>query len=272
MNEAPVIHSIEAERDWVDVSNSITIDCLASDPDGDELKYRWLANGGTISGEGSSITWTAPDNAGSYTVSVVVDDGRGGEVTASLAVDVRLNRPPVIERLSAESTSVRPGEDIAIECVASDPEGDELSYHWSASSGIILGEGSRVTWIAPNAPGTYVITVEVSDGRDTVSSPKLLRLEVRPNEPPIIDSLTAEETTVLLGRSTVIRCEASDPDGDELTYRWTATGGELSGEGAEVTWTALGGCGDRVTISVSVTDGYGGETSEKMTIRVRTPG
>jgi len=356
-----VVQSVESQRDWVDVFNSIAIDCLAYDPDGDELNYQWSSNGGAISGEGSSITWTAPDNTGSYTTTVVVSDGRGGEATASLAVDVRLNRPPVIGRLSAESTlvragasitieclafdpdgdeldyrwsegsgaisgegssvvwtaankpggsnvivtvsdgrggevsaalsirvqaneppvieglsaglsSVRAGASITIECLASDPEGDELSYQWSASGGIISGEGSSVTWTAPTLPGTYVITVEVSDGRDAVGSPKLLRLEVLPNEPPIIDSLKTEEMTVLLGRSTVIRCEASDPDGDELTYWWTATGGELSGKGPEVNWTALGGCGDRVTISVSVTDGYGGESSEEMTIKVRAPG
>jgi hypothetical protein len=76
-----------------------------------------------------------------------------------------VNNPPVIDSLTAEPQEVGRAETSAIECVASDPDGDELSYTWLWERGDIEGEGPIVTWVAPNAYDTYTITVIVTDGR-----------------------------------------------------------------------------------------------------------
>ena len=65
-----------------------TIECVASDPDGDELSYLWSATQGSISGQGSTVTWTAPNTCGDYTVAVTVEDGRGGKVSEELEIRV----------------------------------------------------------------------------------------------------------------------------------------------------------------------------------------
>jgi hypothetical protein len=75
------------------------------------------------------------------------------------------NRSPVIEGLTTNCPRVRPAGSATIECAAFDPDGDELSYAWSADRGNITGKGDIVTWVAPDATGTYTITVTVSDGR-----------------------------------------------------------------------------------------------------------
>jgi len=75
------------------------------------------------------------------------------------------NQPPVIISLTAEQTTVVRATTTTIECIASDPDGDKLSYIWSASRGGISWEGSVATWVAPNAIGTYKITVTVTDDR-----------------------------------------------------------------------------------------------------------
>jgi len=107
----------------------------------------------------------APDIPGSYAITVKVTDGRGGEATMQLNIDVRVNHPPVIESLTAEPSPVKQGKTSTIECVASDPDGDELSYQWSAARGNISGQGSSVSWTTPNSCGSYVITVTVADSR-----------------------------------------------------------------------------------------------------------
>ena len=224
INKAPVIQSIEAERDWVDVSSSINIECLASDPDGDEISYQWSATGGTISGVGPSITWTAPGSPGIHTVAVVVGDGRGGEIAASIDLEVRINSPPVIERLSADAISVRTGDSITIECFASDPDGDGLSYLWSGDEGSISDEGSVVVWAAPDYPGSTTVMVTVSDGRGGEATAEL-QVDVRANEPPAIEELIPERTSVKPGESVAIECFASDPESDELSYYWSGSGG-----------------------------------------------
>jgi hypothetical protein len=54
------------------------------------------------------------------------------------------------------------------------------------------------------------------------------------------------------------RANASDPDGDTLTYAWTTSAGTIQGEGANVTLDP--GClpaGTDVKVTVTVNDGHG---------------
>lgn len=71
--------------------NRSTVTATANDPDGDPLTYTWSASGGRVSGSGSSVTWFPPEGAdsGTYTVTVRVSDGKGGEATASDTILVR---------------------------------------------------------------------------------------------------------------------------------------------------------------------------------------
>ena len=134
-NNSPVINKLQAEKDWVSLSGESIIICVASDVDDDHLSYTWSATGGSFSGAGSIVTWTAPDTPGTYTITVMVADGKGGEASGQLSIDITINQSPVIESLIAEPSVVTRGENAIIECVASDPDGDTLVYEWSAARG-----------------------------------------------------------------------------------------------------------------------------------------
>ena len=54
------------------------------------------------------------------------------------------------------------------------------------------------------------------------------------NHRPAITSLAAEPERVLPLGSCQIVCNATDPDGDELSYNWSANGGGITGEGARL--------------------------------------
>ncbi len=167
VNKYPVISSLDVEKDWVIPSGSCNIECIASDENGDSLDYTWSATAGTISGTGSTATWMAPDTLGTYAITVKVTDGRGGEITGqrTMYVSVSSNQPPVIESLTTEWQKVGKAKSSTIRCFASDPNNDSLIYIWSVDGGNISGEGAKVTWTAPNAYGTYTITVTSTDGR-----------------------------------------------------------------------------------------------------------
>jgi hypothetical protein len=189
-NQPPLIASLFAIQERVNPSGSCQVQCFASDPDGDKLSYTWSAGNGVISGEGSTVSWTAPEAPGAYTITVQVTDGRDGEATAQLIVNVAApNHPPTIENLVVtaehrylkETTAgytttesaykVLQGKAYEIECVASDPDGDELLSEWSADGGAISGEGAVVvTWTAPLRGGEVTVTVTVSDGRGGVAT------------------------------------------------------------------------------------------------------
>jgi hypothetical protein len=87
-NRAPGT-GLEADPETVDPSGISSITSTATDPDGDDLLYAWTAEAGTISGTGATVTWTAPLAAGSYEISVTVDDGQGHTVSDTVEVEVR---------------------------------------------------------------------------------------------------------------------------------------------------------------------------------------
>ena len=162
-NQPPVISSLIADEEWVPPSGNCMVRCIASDPDGDELSYTWSASGGNTSGEGAIVTWVAPGEVGAYTITVKTIDSIGGEATEQVTIDVYINHPPVIDSLITDSLNVKRASPCVIECAASDPDGDELGYTWSAIRGNISGEGAVITWTAPNTYGPYIITVAVTD-------------------------------------------------------------------------------------------------------------
>jgi hypothetical protein len=164
-NQPPVISSLVAQNQQLYPSGNTEIQCIAQDADGDQLNFTWAATGGDFSGAGPIIIWKAPPNYGTYTITVTVDDRKGGSVQTSLPITVSANQSPIISSLSPSPSSILYGGSAVLTCIASDPDGDVVRYSWSASEGSITGVGNKVTWIAPNKGGNYNITVIVSDGK-----------------------------------------------------------------------------------------------------------
>ena len=176
------------------------------------------------------------------------------------------NRPPTITGLAAESEWTAPLGSLQVTCTASDPDGDELSYEWSASGGSVSGTGAVVDWIAPEEVGAYDITVVVTDGQGEENTGSITLIASN-GTPPAIQSLivTAKEPRYLkettigykVGKTKeyYIKCVASGTGG-ELAYAWSCDGGEISGEGSKITWTAPDTSCD-VTVIVKVSDSAG---------------
>jgi len=88
------------------------------------------------------------------------------------------------------------------------------------------------------------------------------------NDGPVISSLEAERDTIILGERCQIVCNATDPDGDELSYGWSADGGEIRGQGAVLEWIAPGSVGS-YNITVIVMDSRGSAVTDYITITVQ---
>ncbi|PIU25948.1 MAG: hypothetical protein COT11_00095, partial [Candidatus Infernicultor aquiphilus] len=87
-NNPPVISSLDANQDSIEINHNVDITCNASDQDGDTLIFSWTANGQVIEGNNSSLSWRAPDTAGTYSITCTVSDGRGGEDSESVSITV----------------------------------------------------------------------------------------------------------------------------------------------------------------------------------------
>ena len=87
-NTAPTISSVTVNPASVPASGMATVTVVASDPDGDALTYSYTVSGGAIAPNGASATWTAPSQAGAYSVTVTVSDGNGGQASNNGALTV----------------------------------------------------------------------------------------------------------------------------------------------------------------------------------------
>jgi len=177
--DCPPRVSLMASRLVVDDGENVTFTATGSDPDGDPLTYTWKTTAGTLQ---AGITHATLDTRGlnptpgnppiSVVVTVTVDDGRGHSASASRSITVRSpNRPPQVT-VKADRTSVRDGSLVFLTAQGSDPDGDALTYTWTASAGKITGSGARAELdtmglnpIPDAEPVRVTVRVRASDGR-----------------------------------------------------------------------------------------------------------
>jgi hypothetical protein len=278
-NHRPDIASLEAPERVI-ASGSCQIVCEATDRDSDELSYSWSASAGELNGEGARVTWIAPNLVGSYDVTVTVADGRGAEAMQQVTITVRTNRSPTITSVGADADWILPSGTIQVTCNATDPDGDHLSYEWTATAGDISGTGAAVNWTAPQEVGIYNVTVVVKDGHAS-SDAVFVPLSVDLGTPPTVEKLiVTPDGNTFLRRSTEpgcdcdvwtnneydIQCIASGTA--ELVYNWSCTDGEIAGEGSTITWTAPNEKSVEATVTLVVSDAAGNRAVKNIAFHV----
>jgi len=87
-NKSLLISSLEAKYASVYSKGASEIVCVVSAPEGDTVQLKWSSTGGSIIGEGSTVTWQAPDDYGDYHIMVIAQDNNGGSDEAVLTVSV----------------------------------------------------------------------------------------------------------------------------------------------------------------------------------------
>jgi outer membrane protein OmpA-like peptidoglycan-associated protein len=192
-NHPPVAAcSVSPASVYAGSGDSVAVHVNASDPDNDPLTYSYTATGGAVDGAGPEARWNSSGvGVGSYTVTVKVDDGKGG--TASCAADIKVeekpNHPPTAT-LSIERSPILPGERTGVICNGSDPDNDPLTYSYTTTGGQIVGNGSSVQFDSNGLqPGTYTVKCAVNDGRGGTADASG-NVEVK--EPPQIKQLEAK--------------------------------------------------------------------------------
>jgi outer membrane protein OmpA-like peptidoglycan-associated protein len=92
----------------------------------------------------------------------------------------------------------------------------------------------------------------------------------RPNQPPVI-SCAPERNPIEAGEHVNIVSTASDPDGDPLTYSYSATGGQISGNGPSAAFDSTGLAVGTYTVTCTADDGRGGRTNATTNVDVQQP-
>lgn len=146
------------------VGQSVTFSAAGStDPDGDALTYAWtFSDGPTASGVTTARTFAA---AGSVTVTLTVDDGRGGTATDSVVLTITprptVNRPPTAI-ITGPLAGIAGAELVFDGRGSVDPDDDSLAFSWTLG-----GDGLTATTPTASATfaaaGTYTISLIVTD-------------------------------------------------------------------------------------------------------------
>ena len=192
----------------------------------------------------------------------------GGTATAPNMVLTPLipNDIPIIQSITANPSIIAPGGTSLIKVSATD--NGPLTYSWSVvetGGGTLSGStaGEKV-YTAPSSEGSYTVSVTVSDGTASVSGSIVITVKsppsipTIPNHAPIIHSVSANPSLISPGGNSSIVVNASDSDGDSLSYAWSVVetgGGSVTGSGiATKTYTAPATEGS-YTVKVDVSDG-----------------
>jgi outer membrane protein OmpA-like peptidoglycan-associated protein len=90
------------------------------------------------------------------------------------------------------------------------------------------------------------------------------------NRPPTVKA-RCEPCVVEVGRTSTVTADANDPDGDALTYKWSAPTGSFANPAERQTIFTCPTTPGSVPVSVAVTDGKGGSASDQITIQCVAP-
>jgi probable HAF family extracellular repeat protein len=184
----------------------------STDPDGDAaVNHRWDFGDGTTA-VGPTVSHTYAE-AGSYTVTLLVSDGKLDSASATTVVTV-LNQTP-IANAGGPYSGVKNAAIRFDGTASTDADGDPLTYTWNFGDGT-TGSGTNPMHTYA-ASGTYTVTLTVNDGI-TNSIPAGAQVTVNNTAPiaRVSGPATGFKSSVLTWDGS----GSSDANGDTLTYHW----------------------------------------------------
>jgi outer membrane protein OmpA-like peptidoglycan-associated protein len=158
------------------------------------------------------------------------------------------------------SCSVQPTEVFAGESVTATSRGSNftskrtVTYSWNATNIKIPGsDASAQIDTTGLQPGSYVVTANLSDGSKRGVASCSASFTVKQPHPPVI-SCVSDPATVLTGGTSTITSNASSPDGRRLIYSYSASAGDISGNGSTASLNTGSAQPGTITVTCNVAD------------------
>lgn len=238
------------------------------------------------------------------TVQVVVRDRYGDRVAQRERITVMprrmANNPPVLKippRCHCALQEVTAGDRVSLYALAEDEDQSEgLIYSWDSSSPaaqIVTTDSTPGSTVILNtagvSPKSTAVPVKISlrvsdrDGGEVMGDITLMVLPgnfagardsaqvnpPRPNRSPKLEAFGADKTTIQAGESVRLWALVTDADEDSpLYYHWRATAGEIQDMNETAILSTAGITASEVIVVLTISDGHGGQTSQKMFLTI----
>ena len=229
-NTAPVANAGVTQN--VTVGSLVTLDGSGSrDANNQSLTYIWQMTAvpaGSLAALSSTTsakpTFTA-DVAGTYMVSLVVNDGKASSTLTTVSVYSSVNNSAPVAN-AGTNQSITVGSVVNLDGTGStDANRDTLTYKWSLSN-VPTGSGATLnSSISPNPrftadmTGTYTAILIVNDGKvDSLSSVVVITASAA-NSAPVANAGLAQSVK-LNDTVTLDGTLSTDANNDFLTYKW----------------------------------------------------
>jgi OmpA family len=218
-----------------------------------------------------------------FTGPLVAPSGRQNNFRIGTGVVLRWGYPPEPPKpihpptasCTADKSSIYQGsnEPVGIHVAATDPDKVGLTYTYTATGGTVDGSGPDVRWNSSGlAVGSYTVNVKVDNGHGGTASCSVdVAVQKKPIRPPTI-SCAPERNPIIAGERVAIKSTATDPQDLPLTYSYSASGGQVSGNGPTADFDSTGLSAGSYTVTCTADNGQeGGRTSATTNVDVQQP-
>lgn len=255
----------------------------STDADGDPINYLydWRLNGVSMGQSTALLPSSVTTKNDLWTLRVTPNDGYiNGQYTEETILIG--NTAPFISSVSISPTNASTQDTLTCTQSSMDADGDSISESFAWTINGNLASSNSNTLSGPFVTGDSIVcTATVADGTDatTLASPPL----TISNGVPTITDLTLSPMAPATNDLLEATVQATDPDGDSLTYQWNwsvddGTGSVIVQSNATSSASdTLDGLthferGDSIFVSVVVDDGSSNATMQSSTvIVVNTP-
>ncbi|GAB5518596.1 MAG: hypothetical protein RhofKO_08470 [Rhodothermales bacterium] len=230
------------------------------------------SNGTAVANADGTVTYTpSSDFNGTDTFTYTVNDDGGATsnaATVTVIVNAQPDAPVFIAALVSQTVPL--GMAVSFQYQATDGDGDALTFALvDPPAGASIDAQTGAFTFQPAELGTVTIQVTVTDGSTTVQADVATLTVNDPNEAPVFTA-ELEDTSITLGETVSFQYQASDPNGDALTFALASPppGATINAQTGAFSFTPE--TGGTFTLAITVSDGRDAAFSA-VTISVNTP-
>jgi len=280
INTPPTAPQVQFSPSVVGTNDNILVQSSGSiDVDGDPINYLydWRLNGVSIGQTSALLPSSNTSKNEVWTIRVTPNDGFADGLYTDATITIA-NTAPVISSVVISPANASTQDTLTCTQTSTDPDGDSLSesFAWRINGNLSSSTGNTLS--GPFVSGDSIVCeATVADGTD-VSTLSSNPLGIN-NGAPVITGLVLSPLTPATNDLLEATVQASDPDGDPLTYTWDWTVDD--GTGASVVQSTNSSTStdtldgvvhferdDLIQVTVTVNDGSGSTVLPSSTLTV----